>query len=262
MERAAKEPYPTGHCPAGVLLLLASVDVQDTWLEIKVKGYGRGEESWLIWHEKVYGDPAQDEVWTQIDSIRRTEFPLEGGGTLKARHCAVDTGGHFTNEAYDYCRRNAREGVVAIKGSSTRAAPALGKGSKQDVNLKGRTIKGGVTLYMVGTDTLKRTVYARLKISEPGPGFCHFGQNATDEYLAGLTSERLMPKMVKGFTVLEWHKHYARNEPLDLEVYCLATLELVKRRYNRATMWDQLEAQLGSAKPDTGGPLSLKGWSR
>ena len=97
---------------------------------------------------------------------------------------------------------------------------------------------------MVGTDTLKRTVYARLKIDQPGPGFCHFGQNATDEYLAGLTSERLMPRMVKGFTVLEWHKHYARNEPLDLEVYCLAALELVKRRYNRATMWDQLEAQL------------------
>jgi len=250
MERAAKEPYPTGHCPAGVLLLLAAVDVQDTWLEIKVKGYGRGEESWLIWHQKVEGDPAQDEVWAQIDSIRRTEFPLEGGGTLRARHCAVDTGGHFTNEAYDYCRRNAKEGVVAIKGSSTRSAPALGKGSKQDVNLKGRTVKGGVTLYMVGTDTLKRTIYARLKISQPGPGFCHFGQNATDEYLEGLTCERLVPRTVKGFQVLEWQKPSGvRNEPLDLEVYCLAELELVKRRYNRATMWDQLEAQLGRSAP-------------
>jgi hypothetical protein len=41
-----------------------------------------------------------------------------------------------------------------------------------------------------------------------------------------------------------------------------AALQLVARRYNRATMWDQIEAQLGSAKPDTGGPLSLKGWSR
>jgi hypothetical protein len=41
-----------------------------------------------------------------------------------------------------------------------------------------------------------------------------------------------------------------------------AALQLVARRYNRATMWDQLEAQLGNARPDTGGPLSLKGWSR
>jgi phage terminase large subunit GpA-like protein len=241
MERAAQEPYPTGFCPDGVLLLLASVDVQDTWLEIQVKGYGRGEESWLIWHEKVYGDPAQSEVWYQITTIRRTEFPLESGGKLKARHTAVDTGGHFTNEAYEYCRQYAAEGVVATKGSSVKAAPALGKGKKMDVNSRGKVIKGGVTLYMVGTDTIKRTIYARLKNAQPGPGFVHFGQNATDEYLAGLTCERLVPRMVKGFQVLEWKKpSNARNEPLDLEVLCLAMLELVKQRYNRATMWDQL----------------------
>ena len=159
--------------------------------------------------------------------------------------------------------------MIAIKGSSTRSAPALGKGSKQDVNLKGRTVKGGVTLYMVGTDTLKRTIYARLKIGQPGPGFCHFGQNATDDYLEGLTCERLIPRTVKGFQVLEWQKPSgARNEPLDLEVYCLAALELVKRRYNRATMWDQLEAQLTKpaaapqrqARPTPPQPSFLTNW--
>jgi len=65
----------------------------------------------------------------------------------------------------------------------------------------------------------------------------------TEEFLQGLTCERLVPKTVKGFQVLTWEKPSgARNEPLDLAVYALATLELVKRRYNRATMWDQLEA--------------------
>jgi phage terminase large subunit GpA-like protein len=55
--------------------------------------------------------------------------------------------------------------------------------------------------------------------------------------------------MVKGFQKLEWQKPSgARNEPLDLEVYCLAMLELVKRRYNRATMWDQI-AQQSTDKP-------------
>lgn len=253
MARIAENPYPAGHCPAGVLLLLAAVDVQDTWLEVKVKGYGQGEESWLIWHQKIEGDPAQDEVWQQLDAIRRTEFPREGGGTLTVRHTAVDTGGHYTHAAYEYCRQHAREGVVAIKGSSTRAAPALGKGSKQDVNWRGRVVKNGITLYMVGTDTLKRLIYARLKIAQPGPGFMHFGQNATDAYLEGLTSERLVPKSVKGFQVLEWVKPSgARNEPLDLEVYCLAMLELVKRRYHRATMWQQLAAQIAAGTPAPG----------
>jgi phage terminase large subunit GpA-like protein len=250
MKRAAENPYPTGHCPDGVLLLLAAVDVQDTWLEVKVKGFGAGEESWLIWHQKIEGDPAQDDVWEQVTAIRNTEFPREGGGTMKVRQMAVDTGGHYTHAAYEYCRTWAKEGVVAVKGSSTRAAPAIGKGSMQDVNWRGKTIKKGVILYMVGTDTLKRTIYARLKINQPGPGFCHFGQNATDDYLHGLTCERLIPRLVKGFQILEWQKPPgARNEPLDLEVYCLAMLELVKRRYNRATMWEQLAAEAASRLP-------------
>jgi phage terminase large subunit GpA-like protein len=52
--------------------------------------------------------------------------------------------------------------------------------------------------------------------------------------------------------VLEWVKPSgARNEPLDLKVYCLAMLELLKRRYNRATFWDQLQAQLVTSEADT-----------
>jgi phage terminase large subunit GpA-like protein len=170
---------------------------------------------------------------------------------MTIRAVGVDTGGHFTQEAYEFCRARAREGVVALKGSSTRAAPALGRGSKQDVNWRGKVVKGGVVLYMVGTDTIKRSIYARLQIQQPGPGFVHFGQNATDEYLEGLTCERLIPRMVKGFQILEWQKPAnARNEPLDTAVYCVAMLELVKRRYNRATMWDQLAAQLTAEPPD------------
>lgn len=254
MERAAQDPYKAGWCPAGVLVLLMSVDVQDTWLETSVWGLGRGDEMWLIWHQKVEGDPAQQDVWDQIDAIRRTEFPREDGGTLQVRHVGVDTGGHFTQEAYEFCRVRAREGVVALKGSSTKAAPALGKGSKVDVNHRGKSIKGGVQLFMVGTDTLKRTIYARLKVSQPGPGYVHFGLNATEEYLKGLTCERLVPKFVKGFQVLEWQKPSgARNEPLDLAVYCLALMELVRRRYSRIHMWDQLEAQLTAA---AAGPVS------
>jgi phage terminase large subunit GpA-like protein len=234
--------YRAGTCPAGVLVLLMSVDVQDTWLEVVVKGYGRGDESWRVWHQKIEGDPAQDDVWDQVLTILRTDFPREGGGTMRVRFCAVDTAGHFTPEAYNWAREHTREGVVAIKGANKRDAPALSKGNKIDVTFRGRTIANGLTLYMVGGHGLKRTVYSRLKIAEPGPGYVHFDDETTEEYLAGLTAERLQPRYVKGFQVLEWHcPSGARNEPLDLEVYCLAMLELLKRKYNRATMWDQLE---------------------
>jgi phage terminase large subunit GpA-like protein len=212
---------------------------------VSVWGYGRGDEAWRIWHQKIDGDPGQDHVWQQVTTIREIAWPREGGGTMKAVHCAIDTGGHYTSEGYDYCRRYAKDGVVAIKGSSQRNAPVLGKGTKQDVTFRGKTVKNGVTLYMIGTHAIKRTVYSRLKNDDPGAGYVHFDDATTDDYLQGLTCERLQPRYVKGFQVLEWVKPSgARNEPLDLKVYCLAMLELLKRRYNRATMWNQLEAQV------------------
>ena len=82
----------------------------------------------------------------------------------------------------------------------------------------------------------------------------HFGQNATtygEDYLKGLTCEKLVTRIdTKGFTIEEWkNPSKARNEPLDMEAYCLAMLELTKRGYAKNTMWDQLEAQLAAAKP-------------
>jgi phage terminase large subunit GpA-like protein len=237
--------YDAGRCPADVLALVMAVDVQDTWLEVSVWGFGRGDEAWRIWHQKIDGDPGQDDVWEQVTTIREVAWPRESGGTMKVQFCAVDTGGHFTSESYDYCRRHARDGVVAIKGSSQRGAPVLGKPSKQDVTFRGHTVRNGVTLYMIGTHGIKRTIYSRLKVEEPGPGYVHFDNATSADYLEGLTCERLQPRYIKGFQVLEWVKPSgARNEPLDLLVYCLAMLELLKRRYNRATMWDQLQAQL------------------
>jgi phage terminase large subunit GpA-like protein len=236
--------YDHGTCPAEVLALVMAVDVQDSWLEVSVWGYGKGEEAWRIWHQKIEGDPGMDDVWEQVTTIREIAWPRQGGGTMRVQFCAVDTGGHYTGEAYEYCRQYSRDGVVAIKGSSQRGATVLGKPSKQDVTFRGRTIKNGITLYLVGTHALKRTIYSRLKIDEPGPGCIHFDNATTEQYLQGLTCERLQPRYVKGFQVLEWVKPSgARNEPLDLKVYCLAMLELLKRRYNRATMWEQLAAQ-------------------
>lgn len=250
--RALADPYPPGQVPKGGVMLVGAVDVQDTWLEVSVFAAGLGEELWLVWHQKVEGDPAQDDVWRQIDSIRTTRFPVEGGGELGISYLAVDTGGHYTSEAYHYCRSRGA-GVVAIKGSSQRNAPPLGRGSRVDVNWKGKVIKQGVQLYTIGTDALKSTIYARLRHNEPGPGYIHFGQLGTEEYLRGLTAERLMIRHVKGFPVREWVKPSgARNEPLDLMVYSLAMIHLSYRRYNRATMWAQLaellERQKGAVK--------------
>jgi len=245
---ARRLDYKPGTCPAGVVLLTAGVDVQDNRLAVSVWGWGEGETGWLVWHQELMGDPTQTEVWEQLDHVLATEWETEGGKHLKLAQVAVDSGGHCTHEVYRYVRDRVRQGVVAIKGSSRRNSPAVGKGSKVDVNWRGNVIKRGVTLYQLGTDTIKTTLFGRLRHNETTGGL-NFGLAADDEYYRQLTSERQALRYHRGFPIREWVKKAGdRNEALDCAVYGYAAMLIYGRRMNKATMWEQLRVQLEEGK--------------
>ena len=242
--------YESGTCPDGVVLLTCGVDVQDNRLAVSVWGWGEGETGWLIWHQELMGDPTQVEVWAQLDQVLVTEWATAAGKALKVSQVAVDSGGHCTHEVYRYVRDRVRQNVVAIKGSSRRNSPAVGKGSKVDVSWQGRVLKRGVTLYQLGTDTIKTTLFGRLRHNEAGGvGTLHFGMAADEEYFRQLTSERQALRYHRGFPIREWVKKAGdRNEALDCVVYAYAAMLLFSRRMNRATMWQQLADQLENGK--------------
>jgi phage terminase large subunit GpA-like protein len=96
--------------------------------------------------------------------------------------------------------------VLAVKGQSQRGKAPIGKPTKVDFNIKGRTHKKGAEVYPVGSDTIKSTVFARLKLNEPGPGYIHFHGEASEEYFNQLTAEKQITRYVKGFPVREWTK--------------------------------------------------------
>jgi phage terminase large subunit GpA-like protein len=241
--------YAPAACPDGVVLLTAGVDVQDNRLAVSVWGWGEGETGWLIWHQELMGDPTQTEVWGQLDQVLATEWSTESKRGLKIAQMAIDSGGHCTHEVYRYVRDRVGQGVLAIKGSSRRNSPAVGKGSKQDVNWRGKVIKRGVTLYQLGTDTIKTTLFGRLRHNETTGGL-NFGLAADDEYFRQLTSERQALRYHRGFPIREWVKKAGdRNEALDCAVYGYAAMLIFGRRLNKATMWSQLAEQLENGKP-------------
>jgi phage terminase large subunit GpA-like protein len=245
---ARRLDYKPGTCPAGVVLLTGGVDVQDNRLAVSVWGWGEGETGWLVWHQELMGDPTQTEVWEQLDHVLATEWETECGKHLKLAQVAVDSGGHCTHEVYRYVRDRGSRGVVAIKGSSRRNSPAVGKGSKVDVNWRGKVIKRGVTLYQLGTDTIKTTLFGRLRHNETTGGL-NFGLAADDEYYRQLTSERQALRYHRGFPIREWVKKAGdRNEALDCAVYGYAAMLIYGRRMNKATMWEQLRVQLEEGK--------------
>jgi len=150
-------------------------------------------------------------------------------------------------------RDRLRQGAVPIKGSSKRNSAALGKGSKVDVSWRGKTIRKGVTLYMLGTDTIKTTLFGRMRHKE-GLGSINFGLAADHEYFEQLTSEKMRLRFHRGFPIREYvKKASARNEALDCFVYAYAAMLLYSRRLPKLTMWENLREKL-----ESGGKRPLK----
>lgn len=240
------EHYEAAMVPEGGLALTVGVDVQDNRLAISVWAWGREEEGWLLDHQEIYGDPSRQDLWKQLDEVVLREWPHAVGPAMRPDVVAIDSGGHFTAEVYQYARERGRQGVVAIKGQSQRGKPPIGKGSKVDVNYQGRTLKRGAMVYLVGGDTVKTTLFGRLKHNEQGAGFLHFHMGTTGEYFEQLTAEKQVLRYNRGgFPTREWvKKPSARNEALDCLVYAYAGLNLMYQRFDRRTIWDQLEKRL------------------
>jgi phage terminase large subunit GpA-like protein len=242
---ARRDPYPPGTAPKGVLVLTAGVDTQDDRLEVSVWGWGAGEEAWLLWHQAIEGDPALPDVWEQVDHVLATEWNSEEGVPLKIRQMAVDSGGHHAHSVYLYAKERKAQGVIATKGSNSRDQPVINKGVPVDISWNGRVAKRAGRVYSVGTDTAKVTLYGRLRHNQPGPGYMHFHEATDEEYFNQLTSEKQQVKTVRGFVVKEWVKSSkVRNECLDCLVYAYAALQLLLRRYDSKTAWDQMAKQV------------------
>lgn len=240
------EDFVMGVLPEGSVALTFGIDVQDNRLAISGWAWGRDEEGWLIYHQEIYGDPSRADLWRQVDEAVLREWDHANGRKLRPDVVCVDSGGHFTAEVYQYARERQRQGVLAIKGASQRNKAVIGKGSRVDINAKGKTMKRGAIVFSVGTDTAKTTLFARLKHNEPGEGYLHFPIGTTDEYFKQLTAEKQVMKYTRGgFPVREWvKKANARNEALDTLVYAFAGLQYLYQRRDRRTIWDQLERRL------------------
>lgn len=216
--KAKCEPYDILTVPVGGLLLSAGVDVQDNRLAVVIRAWGPGEESWLVYWGELYGDPERPEVWAELDSLLNRSYPHASGVDFHIISMAVDSGGHHTQAVYNYCRGRFPK-VIAIKGASRPGQPIVGRPRQQDVTWMGVKIPNGVQLWPVGSDTAKSSIYARLRMTQPGPGYYHFPIGLEDEYFMQLTAEKLITRYVKGYPKLEWVKIGPRNEALDCEVY-------------------------------------------
>jgi len=197
-------------------------------LEAEAVGWGLGEESWAIEKLVVFGSPGQltdanePTVWDRLDAWLQQSWTHQNGLTMKIIVACVDTGGHHTTEAYEFVMPRQSRGLRAVKGSNQPGANLLATKSLQH--------QTRVWLWTLGTNAAKDTLFSRLKLTTPGPGFMHFPMNVTydEEHFAQLTAESKVTKYHKGVVVGSYYKKLrARNEALDLAVMNMAALAIL-----------------------------------
>ena len=234
------EDYGTDPLPEGVVLLTAGTDVQADRLVSELVGWGSGEESWSIDFIETYGNPDLDDVWRIHDaSVLNRVFSRPDGVQLRVARCCVDSGGSSTAAVYEQVKARQAGGVLlAIKGMAGEGRPIIGNPT--------RTNLAKIPLFPVGTFAAKDLVMGRLKITEPGPGYCHLPKRYRPGFFEELTAEEVRTKHSKGFATREFVKIRARNEALDCRVYATAAFASLNIRI------DELVEAMNSVQPVQG----------
>lgn len=261
-----RERYELNELPANCLFLTAAIDVQSNRLECEIKAWGRGKENWSIDYRVWDGDPADDQVWRNATALLGETWRHPSGLDIPIKVLAVDSGGHHTQKVYDWAKKQDRQRVMVVKGSSSNSPKALIESiSPIEMNLRGKRLKTGLLLHIIGTGIAKDELYGWLKQNPPTesemskgypPGFCHY-PNYQERFFQGLCSEQKVAKKIKGFTVYYWEKIFDRNEPLDLHVYNRAAAAKFGIDRFSEQMWSKLEAEMGVVRTqpqDEGGP--------
>lgn len=211
--------------PDKVLILTAGVDVQDNRLEIEVVGWAVGEVSYGISYQVFFGDPGQDEVWDTLDAFLDKEWAFQDGVKIKLSTVCIDSGGHYTDEVYKFCKAREHRRIFAIKGKGGENVPFIGKPTRNN--------RQKAALFTIGVDDGKQLIISRLKVeTENSPGYCFYpinkDRNYDEIYFTGLTSEKRRARYIRGHAKWEWvKKSGARNEPLDLRNYANAAFKIL-----------------------------------
>lgn len=117
--------------PDEVIAITAGIDTQDDRFEVEVVGWGVEHESYGIIYKRIYGDLKQSEVWKNLDNFLKQTFKKADGTAMRISCACMDSGGHFTNKVYKFCKARTARKIFAIKGGNEGTArPYISKPTK------------------------------------------------------------------------------------------------------------------------------------
>jgi phage terminase large subunit GpA-like protein len=243
--RAKAEGLPLGVVPAEASVVLLYIDVQGDRWEYVAWAWGRDSERWAIDYRVIYGNTAAPEEWqSKIEPLIGMSYPHANGGKVAARAMGIDSG-FQTHIVYQFARAHQARQVYATKGESQAGKPIKGKPRLMDVSIHGKTVKRGVKVWPVGTDTAKDLLHGQLQLQGRGPGRLHFAADLPEAFFDQLTAEQRVP--IRGPRGIEFRWECPsgrRNEVLDCTVGCMFLADATGISNWTDRQWERVEASL------------------
>ena len=219
-----RENYDHDSIPKDVLVLTCGVDCQSDRLETQVIGFSENQ-SYVIEYKIFWGDPNQLDVWKELDEYLLSVFIKENNQRLKIAITCIDSG-YATQSVYGFVKARQGRRVFAIKGQSISGKPIANRPTQSG--------RQRVSLYPIGTDTAKDTLFSWLNVAEEDQaGYIHFPSTVDEEYFKQLTAEKRIIKFQRGQKKLVWKQTRERNESLDTFVYALAGFYILSPNLNK-----------------------------
>lgn len=234
---ARAEPFGLDAIPPDVLVITAGVDVQRDRLEIVFLGWSR-DEVFVLGQSVIYGDPAGDDVWSELDDALRTVWKHPKGGILRVDAAGVDAGdGETMDRVIGFTRARMARRIYALKGATGNRPSIKASDTK------------GAKLFIVGVDGLKGQLASRLTRGRT----IRFSDRLEARFYEELASERRIMRYVRGAPVRLWERIPGRRaESLDCVVYGMAVRGLVTANLDRR------EDEVASATMPTNGSVVVR----
>lgn len=251
--------YAENTVPAGGLVLMVGVDVQDNRFAIVVRAFGRGEESWLVYWGEIFGTVTDqtDAVWQELEQRVFGGYRHASGCDLHARAVSIDSSdGGTSDQVYAWVRamkrRHPSVQIMAVKGSSDKTDKEIFSLPKPSIDHRTPTkaAKYGLRVHIVGTNKAKdlllgaETQRGRIHLTGAGPGRFHVYRDVRADYWDQVTAEVKAPsRRLRGRSV--WQLRAGRrNEALDCEVYALHAARSLKTHILTPAQWDVIEQRI------------------
>jgi phage terminase large subunit GpA-like protein len=239
------EVFGLAAVPAEVLVMTAGCDVQHDRLEVTFTGWAEGGLCYVLGHEVIWGAWDDPDTWTELDDLLRRRWPHALGGRIGLDAAALDAGDGTTMErVVAFTRPRTRAKIVAIKGAG---------GNRPLIESAKSKTKSGGRLWIVGVDTAKTQLFARLSRR----GLIRFSAELPRVWFEQVASERAVLRYRQGQPVRSFERIPGRRaEALDCLVYATAARALVTVDFARRRC-ELAQIASPAARP---GPVLQSAW--